>query len=147
VLDAPRPVESRDHARRQDTAILALPRFSKKLGEGRHGEVWSARDERPRAATSPLSASSGRVRRDAETRERFWREARPGGRQSSHVCQIYEVGEEGDELFPRWSCCRVESLEKRFARGPLEFGEARAPGSRFSRARSGFTGRDSSTAT
>jgi TolB-like protein len=72
-----------------------------------------------------LKLISGRVRRDEETRDRFWREARAAAAVNHpNVCQIYEVGEEGEELFLAMELLQGESLEKRFGRGPLEFTEA-----------------------
>ena len=88
------------------------------------GEVWSARDERLGRDVA-IKRISRRVRRDAETRERFWREARAAAAVNHpHVCQIYEVGEDGDELFLAMELLQGESLDKRLARGPLELADA-----------------------
>ena len=73
-------------------------RVTRKLGEGGMGVVWAAVDEklnRPIAIKTIRNAGS-----DTATRERFWREARAAAAVNHpNVCQLYEIGEDGDQLF------------------------------------------------
>jgi len=94
-----------------------------KLGEGGMGVVYAARDERlqrPVALKTMTSASS-----DDTGRRRFWREARAAARVNHpHVCQIYEIGEDGGELFIAMELLQGEVLSERLRRGALSVPDA-----------------------
>src|SRR5215208_2648476 len=69
-----------------------------KLGEGGMGVVYAARDERldRPVALKTMSSPGG----DETARKRFWREARAAASVNHpNVCQIYEIGEDGGDLF------------------------------------------------
>jgi eukaryotic-like serine/threonine-protein kinase len=62
---------------------------------------------------------------DLQARERFWREARAaGGLSHPNICHIYEIGEEGEDLFIAMERLDGESLLERLQRGPLPPQEA-----------------------
>ena len=62
---------------------------------------------------------------DLQARERFWREARAaGGLSHPNICHIYEIGEEGEDLFIAMERLEGESLAERLQRGPLPPPEA-----------------------
>ena len=94
-----------------------------RLGEGGMGVVYAARDERlqrPVALKTMTSASS-----DDTGRRRFWREARAAARVNHpHVCQIYEIGEDGGELFIAMELLQGEVLSERLRRGALSVPDA-----------------------
>jgi len=73
-------------------------RVTRKIGEGGMGVVYAAVDEkldRPVAVKTIRDAGA-----DAASRERFWREARAAAAVSHpNICQLYEIAEDGDELF------------------------------------------------
>ena len=93
-------------------------RVTGKLGEGGMGVVYVALDERlgrPVAVKTIRPAST-----DEHARERLWREARTAASVSHpNICQIYEIGEDGDELFIVMELLEGESLAARIAREPL----------------------------
>src|SRR6266704_2790050 len=72
--------------------------ITRKLGEGGMGVVYAARDERL-ARTVALKTMSS-LASDDTARKRFWREARAAASVNHpNVCHIYEIGEQGGELF------------------------------------------------
>ena len=85
-----------------------------------------------RRATSGWSARSRsrRCRRwpsDETARKRFWREARAAASVNHpNVCQLYEIGEDGGELFIAMELLEGEPLAERLRRGPLSVSETRA---------------------
>ena len=87
------------------------------------GIVYAAHDERldrPVAIKMILDAAA-----DAQGRERFWREARAAAAVNHpHVCQLYEIGEEGGQLFIAMELLEGESLAARLEAGPLPIPEA-----------------------
>ncbi len=93
------------------------------LGEGGMGVVYSAHDER---LDRPVAIKTLRSDSDiASSRERLEREARAAARVNHpSICQWYELGEEGDELFLAMEFLQGESLAQRLTRGPLAPGEA-----------------------
>ncbi len=92
--------------------------IERKLGEGGMGVVYAARDERLERNVALKTMSS--VARDATARERFWREARSAASVNHpNICQIYEIGEEGGELFIAMELLEGEVLSDRLQRGPL----------------------------
>ena len=89
-----------------------------KLGEGGMGIVYAARDERLQRAVALKTMSS--VGRDESARKRFWREARAAASVNHpNICQIYEIGEDGGELFIAMELLEGEVLAERLRRGPL----------------------------
>jgi non-specific serine/threonine protein kinase len=97
-------------------------RIVRKLGEGGMGVVYAAHDERlgrPVAIKMIKNAALG------EARSRFWREARAAaGINHPNICQVYEIGEEGDELFIVMELLEGESLAQRIQRAALPPAEA-----------------------
>ena len=98
-------------------------RVTRKLGEGGMGVVYEARDER----LGRLVAIK-RVRGlDADTslKQRLWREARvAAGISHPNICQVYELAEEGGELFVVMELLTGDTLADRIAQGSLPIGEA-----------------------
>jgi serine/threonine-protein kinase len=98
-------------------------RLTRKLGEGGMGVVYEAQDDR----LGRLVAIK-RVRAftdDPTLRERLVREARTAaGISHPNICQVYELGEEGEELFVVMELLDGETLASRVARGPLPLNEA-----------------------
>jgi serine/threonine-protein kinase len=96
---------------------------TKKLGEGGMGIVYAARDERLGRTVAVKTMAS--LSRDDSARKRFWREARVAASVNHpNVCQIYEIGEDRDELFIAMELLEGEALSERLRRGPLGAGEA-----------------------
>ena len=98
-------------------------RIDRELGRGGMGVVYAAYDEqleRPVAVKTIAGATP-----DDQTRQRFHREARTAARvRHPNVCHIYEIGEDGRDLFIAMELLDGESLAERLARGPLPFPEA-----------------------
>ncbi len=98
-------------------------RITSKLGEGGMGVVYAAHDERldRRVALKMICKAAS----DDRARERLWREARAvASLNHPNVCQLYEIGEEKDELFLAMELLEGESLADRLLRGPLRCAEA-----------------------
>jgi serine/threonine protein kinase/tetratricopeptide (TPR) repeat protein len=97
--------------------------LTRKLGEGGMGVVYEARDER----LGRLVAIK-RVRTfsaDASQRDRLVREARTAaGISHPNICQVYELGEVGEELFVVMELLDGETLASRVSRGPIPVNEA-----------------------
>src|SRR2546427_3009737 len=90
----------------------------RKLGEGGMGVVYAARDERLERTVALKTMSS--LASDETARKRFWREARAAARiNHPNVCQLYEIGEDGGELFIAMELLEGEALAERLRRGPL----------------------------
>ncbi len=93
-----------------------------KLGEGGMGVVYAARDERLERDVALKTMSS--LAKDETARRRFWREARAAASVNHpNVCQIYEIGEDGGELFIAMELLQGEVLAERLRRGPLSTSE------------------------
>ena len=93
------------------------------LGEGGMGLVYEAWDDRLDRAVA-LKVMRPAVHDDL-VRERFWREARSAGALSHpNICHVYEIGEDGGELFIAMEKLEGESLGDRLKRGPLTAAEA-----------------------
>ncbi len=92
-----------------------------KLGEGGMGIVYLAHDDRlGRAVAVKTMSLSG----DETARKRFWREARAAAAiNHPNVCQLYEVGEDGGELFIAMELLEGETLADRLRRGALSVSE------------------------
>jgi len=92
--------------------------IARKLGEGGMGVVYAARDERLERTVALKTMSS--LTSDETARKRFWREARAAASVNHpNVCQIYEIGEDGDELFIAMELLEGEALAECLRRGPL----------------------------
>src|SRR5918992_1524049 len=92
--------------------------IERKLGEGGMGVVFAARDERldRTVALKMMASFSG----DDTARRRFWREARAAASVNHpNVCQLYDIGEHGGELFIAMELLEGEALSERLRRGPL----------------------------
>ena len=97
--------------------------IQRKLGQGGMGIVYAARDDRLERtiALKTLSAASD----DETARQRLWREAKAAASVNHpNVCQIYEVGEDGGQLFIAMELLEGESLAERLGRGPVTASEA-----------------------
>ena len=92
--------------------------ITRKLGEGGMGIVYAAHDERLDRAVA-LKTMSAQVR-DQTARTRFWREARAAA-QVNHpnICQVYEIGETGGELFIAMELLSGEALAEHLRQGPM----------------------------
>jgi eukaryotic-like serine/threonine-protein kinase len=92
--------------------------IARKLGEGGMGVVYAARDERLERTVALKTMSS--LAQDETARKRFWREARAAASVNHpNVCQLYEIGEDGGELFIAMELLAGETLAERVARGAL----------------------------
>jgi eukaryotic-like serine/threonine-protein kinase len=87
------------------------------------GVVYAARDERLERTVALKTMSS--LASDETARKRFWREARAAARVNHpNVCQLYEIGEEGGELFIAMELLEGEALAERLRRGALSVADA-----------------------
>jgi serine/threonine protein kinase/tetratricopeptide (TPR) repeat protein len=96
--------------------------IARKLGQGGMGVVYAARDERLErtVALKMMSSLAG----DEKARKRFWREARAAASVNHpNVCQLYEIGEDGGDLFIAMELLEGEALGERLRRGPLSVSE------------------------
>ncbi len=92
--------------------------IARKLGEGGMGVVYAARDERLERLVALKMMSS--VAGGDTARKRFWREARAAASVNHpNICQIYEIGEDGDHLFIAMELLEGEPLSDCLRRGPL----------------------------
>lgn len=100
---------------------LGRYRILHRLGQGGMGVVFAAEDESlgRRVAVKTIAEP------DESARKRFRREARAAaGVNHPNVCQVYEIGEDGGQLFIAMELLEGESLADRLARGPLPMAEA-----------------------
>jgi TolB-like protein/Tfp pilus assembly protein PilF len=82
------------------------------------GVVYAARDERLERTVALKTMKS--LATDETARKRFWREARAAASVNHpNVCQLYEIGEDGGELFIAMELLQGEALSERLRRGPL----------------------------
>jgi serine/threonine protein kinase/tetratricopeptide (TPR) repeat protein len=97
------------------------------LGQGGMGVVYAARDER---LGRQVALKTMKVVGDETSRRRFQREARAAASVNHpNVCQLYDIHEEGGELFIAMELLRGEPLSERLRRGPLSVAEALPIGS------------------
>src|SRR5436309_5489655 len=101
---------------------LGRYRIVRKLGEGGMGAVYAAEDERlNRSVAIKLLHGAG----DSQARARLWREARAGASVNHpNVCQLYEIGEDGDDLFLAMELLEGQPLNRRLAAGPFGLADA-----------------------
>lgn len=92
------------------------------LGEGGMGVVYSAYDDR---LGLPIAIKMIRASvAQADARDRLWREARAAAKVNHPaICQLYEICEEGGELFLVMELLQGESLAARISRGPAGVAE------------------------
>jgi TolB-like protein len=96
--------------------------ITRKLGEGGMGVVYEARDERLERTVALKTMSS--LTTDDTARKRFWREARAAaGVNHPNICQTYEIGEDGGELFIAMELLEGESLSERLRGESLSVSE------------------------
>ncbi len=101
--------------------------IERKLGEGGMGVVYAARDERLQRAVALKTMLA--LADDENARKRFWREARAAASVNHpNICQIYEIGEDGGELFIAMELLEGEVLADRLRRGPVNTTDAIAVG-------------------
>jgi serine/threonine protein kinase/tetratricopeptide (TPR) repeat protein len=98
-------------------------RIVRQLGEGGMGVVYEAHDDRLDRVVAV------KLMRDAvlgpASVERFWREARAAASISHpHICQIFELGEDGGRPFIVMERLAGETLAERLARGAIAPREA-----------------------
>jgi non-specific serine/threonine protein kinase len=87
------------------------------------GIVYAARDEKLERVVALKTMSS--LAGDETARKRFWREARAAASVNHpNVCQLYEIGEEGGDLFIAMELLEGEALGERLRRGPLSVSDA-----------------------
>jgi eukaryotic-like serine/threonine-protein kinase len=101
--------------------------IERKLGEGGMGVVYAARDERLQRVVALKTMLA--LADDENARKRFWREARAAASVNHpNICQIFEIGEDGGELFIAMELLEGEALADRLRRGPLNATDAIAVG-------------------
>jgi serine/threonine protein kinase/tetratricopeptide (TPR) repeat protein len=82
------------------------------------GVVYAARDERLQRTVALKTMLS--VADDDTARRRFWREARAAASVNHpNICQIYEIGEEGRDLFIAMELLEGEPLSELLRQGPM----------------------------
>ena len=93
------------------------------LGAGGMGDVYRAHDTRlHRDVAVKILRSAGA---NDEGRARVWREARAAARiNHPAVCQVYDIGEAGEDLFLVMELLTGESLKHRLKDGALPFDDA-----------------------
>ena len=118
------PAESdRDNAQSETPSRVAHYRIARKLGAGGMGIVYQAYDERLQR-TIALKMMLG-LQADETARKRMWREARAAASVNHpNVCQIYDIGEDRDNLFLTMELLEGEPLTERLSRGALSVAEA-----------------------
>ena len=93
------------------------------LGEGGMGIVYAAWDDRLNRAVA-LKTIRANVSDPAAT-ERLRREARAAARVNHpNICQLYDVGSEGDQFYIAMELLEGEPLSSRMAEGPIPLKEA-----------------------
>ena len=97
-------------------ARLGRYRVLRRLGQGGMGTVFAAEDE----SLGRQVAVKIITEPDESARKRFRREARAAaGVNHPNVCQVYEIAEDGGQLFLAMELLSGEPLADRVARGPL----------------------------
>jgi non-specific serine/threonine protein kinase len=92
--------------------------ITRKVGQGGMGIVYAARDERLERPVALKTMSS--LANDETARRRFWREARAAASiNHPNVCQIYEIGEDGGDLFIAMELLEGKTLAEQLRQGPL----------------------------
>jgi serine/threonine protein kinase/tetratricopeptide (TPR) repeat protein len=116
--DDPPPDEASDPTGKVPLTRIGHYTVERKLGEGGMGVVYAARDERLQRTVALKTMSS--LATDETARRRFWREARAAASVNHpNICQIYEIGEDGGELFIAMELLEGEVLAERLRRGAM----------------------------
>ena len=103
-----------------DPRRLGRYRILHRLGQGGMGIVFAAEDESLGRSVAVKTIAEP----DDSARKRFRREARAAaGVNHPNVCQVYEIGEDGGQLFIAMELLEGESLAERLKRGPLPIAE------------------------
>ena len=98
-------------------------RILSQLGEGGMGIVYAAHDPRLDRPVALKTIRGDHI--DPTAHKRLWREARAAAKVSHpNICQLYEIGEEGDVLFLVMELLEGETLGQRIERGPVPPDEA-----------------------
>ena len=85
------------------------------------GVVYAARDERLERLVALKTMTLGQ---DETARKRFWREARAAASVNHpNICQIYEIGEDGGQLFIAMELLEGAALSERLQKGPINVSE------------------------
>jgi serine/threonine protein kinase len=108
---------------RAEPETIGRYRVTRRLGQGGMGVVYAAHDDRlDRAvAIKRIRDAAG----DSALRERLLREARAAARiNHPNVCHVYELAEEGPELYLVMELLEGEPLEHRLARERMPVAEA-----------------------
>jgi serine/threonine protein kinase len=119
------PGPTRETSRPGDDRPVRIGPYAieRKLGEGGMGVVYAARDERLQRTIALKTLTS--LAQDPDARKRFWREARAAASVNHpNICQIYEIGEDGDTLFIVMELLEGQVLSDRLRAGPLAGSEA-----------------------
>ncbi|HEY6554790.1 MAG TPA: serine/threonine-protein kinase, partial [Vicinamibacteria bacterium] len=104
-----------------DPTRLGRYRILERLGKGGMGVVFAAHDD----SLGRKVAVKTIAEPDESARQRFRREARAAaGVNHPNVCQVYEIGDEGGQLFIAMELLEGEPLSERIARGPMPVKEA-----------------------
>ena len=102
-------------------ARLGHYRIDRKLGQGGMGVVYAARDER---LERHVALKTMTLAQDETARKRFWREARAAASVNHpNICQIYEIGEDGGQLFIAMELLEGTALGERLLKGPINVSE------------------------
>jgi eukaryotic-like serine/threonine-protein kinase len=118
----------------------------RKIGQGGMGVVyegWDDRLKRPVAVKAILEHTESK-----QARGRLWREARSLAQVNHpHVCQVFDVFEEGESLVLIMELLDGQSLAERLVTGSIATSEACVSNTRFSRRCRLFTTSESFTET
>jgi serine/threonine protein kinase len=99
-------------------------RITEKLGEGGMGIVYRAEDL-DLQRTVALKFLSPHALDDAESRERFLREARAAASlDHPNVCTIYEIGKQDGHAFLAMAYVEGQTVKEKIAQRPLKLSEA-----------------------
>ena len=91
-------------------------RVTRKLGEGGMGVVYAAVDDKLNRPVAVKAIREG----GGMTREHLWREARAAAAVNHpNVCQIYEIAEDGEQLFLVMELLEGQPLSDKLETGPL----------------------------
>jgi serine/threonine protein kinase len=112
----------RDKSERSGGSFAGRYRLEDTLGEGAMGVVYAAYDDHLRR---PVAIKMIRGEGDEALRKRLLREARvAAGVSHPNVCQVFEVGEDGGEIYLVLEMLTGESLAARLGKGTVPLGEA-----------------------
>jgi serine/threonine protein kinase/Flp pilus assembly protein TadD len=99
-------------------------RIIEKIGSGGMGVVYKAEDTKLKRTAALKFLTRGSLA-DGEEKKRFMHEAQAAAvLDHPNICTIYEIGEEGGEVFISMAYIEGETLEDRIKSGPLPVEEA-----------------------